>query len=103
LRIHREVNWQSLLSSENYERFLIISCSQGELVEEALDLIDLELPEPLEEDLKSFLEEAEAQDLARFIALNKDPRDDRDFVDFCKETAEEESDYYAALGLKEEE
>ena len=101
--MHREVNWQSLSTRENYERFLMFSCSQGELVDEALDLIDLELPEPLEEDLKSFFEEAETQDLARFIALNKDPRDDRDFVDFCKETAEEETDYYAALGLREEE
>jgi hypothetical protein len=101
--MHREVNWQILATRDNYERYLLSSSSQGELVEQALDLIDLELPEPLEEDLKSFLEEAETQELARFIALNKDPRDDREFVDFCQETAEEESDYYAALGLREEE
>ncbi len=103
MRIHREVNWQSLVTKENYERYLLNSCSQGELVDEALELIDLELPELLEEDLKSFFEEAELQDLATFIASNKDPRDDREFVDFCKETADEESDYYAALGLREEE
>jgi hypothetical protein len=101
--MHREVTWQMLATRENYEQYLTTSASHGELVEQALELLDLELPEPLEEDLKSFFEEAETQELARFIALNKDPRDDREFIDFCKETAEEESDYYAALGLREEE
>jgi len=103
LRIHREVNWKTLATRENYAAYLLNSCSQGELVDKAIELIDLELPEPLEEDLRSFFEEAEGQELAQFIALNKNPRDDREFVDFCKETAEEESDYYAALGLKEDE
>ena len=70
-------------SMDVYAEWLKNNRPHGELVFRAQQMFDErgpKMPRRLREDLAEFLRERASADLARLVALNDDPRDDREFM-----------------------
>jgi hypothetical protein len=102
MRIHRDISWREIATKENYVDYLLGHCNHKSLVTQAMALqrASLELGD-MADAFGDFFDDEEDITLAKFLADNREPQYDKGFAAFCKEVAEEESDPYAARGIRE--